>query len=169
MAADVARFRPVHPADSALVAALNGACFEEAWTVAAVGTLLGVRSTWGVLVFVDTDGGPDPVGYCLARSAQDEIEILSFGILPGYRRRGFGRALLKAVAEQARSRGAGQIFLEVADDNAGGLALYAGAGFLRVGRRPKYYRRSQTGRIDAVVMCLDLATYTLTEESNSGK
>ena len=47
--------------------------------------------------------------------------------------------------------------LEVADDNAGAIALYSGAGFGRVGARRGYYPR-ETGAVDALVMRRDLNT-----------
>ena len=50
---------------------------------------------------------------------------------------------------------AGEIFLEVAADNAPGQALYRGFGFAEVGRRRDYYERN-IGRVDALVLRLAL-------------
>jgi ribosomal-protein-alanine N-acetyltransferase len=57
----------------------------------------------------------------------------------------------------AAARGATRLFLEVADDNAAALALYARAGFSEAGRRPGYYARPDGVRQDALILALNLA------------
>ncbi len=64
------------------------------------------------------------------------------GVLPAWRRRGIGRALLDAVVAEAGARGIASIVLEVAADNEAARRLYAALGFVQVGRRPRYYRRA---------------------------
>jgi ribosomal-protein-alanine N-acetyltransferase len=56
----------------------------------------------------------------------------------------------------AAAQGATRLFLEVADDNAAALALYARAGFSEAGRRPGYYARPDGGRQDALILALNL-------------
>ncbi|MFU1477623.1 hypothetical protein ACM25N_07930 [Roseovarius sp. C7] len=48
-------------------------------------------------------------------------------------------------------------FSEVAEDNAGAIALYRAAGFGECGRRKGYYRRAG-GAVDALVLAKDLDT-----------
>ncbi len=158
------RFRALVLTDAELVAAMHSACFPDAMSASGARLLLGVRTTWGTLAYREAGPGPDPVGYCIARGTGAESEILDFGILPVFRRRGLGRALLRAVVGEARRRGVRKLFLEVADDNPAGRGLYADAGFLIVGHRPGYYRRSPNRRVDALLMCLELSTEALTQE-----
>jgi len=158
-------FRPLAPGDGDLLAALHRACFAEEMSPDAARLLLGVPATWGLLAYSEDDAGPKPVGFCLVRGVRQEPEILNIGILPDLRGRGLGRSRLRAVLKEVRRRGAGRLFLEVADDNPAGQRLYAAEGFVTVGRRPGYYRRSPNGRVDALLMCLDFTTYTLTGES----
>ena len=61
------------------------------------------------------------------------------------------------AADEAAQRGAREVFLEVRADNPTAQALYASEGFVEVGRRPRYY---QPDDVDAVVMKLDLASWT---------
>jgi ribosomal-protein-alanine N-acetyltransferase len=49
---------------------------------------------------------------------------------------------------EAAARGAAAILLEVATDNTTARALYASAGFVVIGRRPRYY----PGGGDAAIM-----------------
>ena len=65
-------------------------------------------------------------------------------------------ALLAAAIGLAQESGAESMFLEVAEDNAAALALYAKAGFTEAGRRRGYYRRSGGTAVDARVLRLDL-------------
>ncbi len=91
-------------------------------------------------------------GFVFWRSLGEEAEILSIGVAPAMRRRGGGRALLDEVIERARSEGVRKLFLEVDVANASAAALYASAGFERIGQRKRYYKNGG----DALVMRLNL-------------
>jgi ribosomal-protein-alanine N-acetyltransferase len=58
------------------------------------------------------------------------------------------------VIDWCRAQGAEAVELEVRASSAGAIALYAGLGFVGVGRRPKYYSGPED---DAVLMRLELA------------
>jgi ribosomal-protein-alanine N-acetyltransferase len=79
----------------------------------------------------------------------DSAEVLTVGVVPTARRHGIARLLLARLLDEARRRGAREVFLEVRVDNTAALALYDREGFARVGRRRGYYDH---GRVDAVVM-----------------
>jgi ribosomal-protein-alanine N-acetyltransferase len=59
------------------------------------------------------------------------------------------------VLDRAARHGAEAVFLEVAEDNAAAIALYANNKFVEVGRRPGYYSRKD-GRVTALVMRRDV-------------
>lgn len=82
--------------------------------------------------------------------------VLSLGmmVLPEFRARGGGRALLRAALEHARASGAHKVELEVWPDNARAIALYASAGFAVEGVRRLHYRRSDGRLRSAIVMAL---------------
>ena len=131
------------------LAVLHAACFpEDPWDAAALERILTLSGAFGYLAW-DND---DPVGFALVRDLGGEIEILSVGVLPECRQRGIGRALLDAVCGGAQERGAASIVLEVAADNVAAQCLYNGMGFVRAGRRPRYYRRSGAEAADALIM-----------------
>jgi len=67
------------------------------------------------------------------------------------RRFGVGAALLADSMDRARAAGAAALFVDVAADNAGALALYRRAGFVQVGRRPGYYAAA-AGAQDALIL-----------------
>jgi len=133
-------------ADAAPLAALHAACFGAAWDAAAITALL---ATPGTFAFHSDDG------FVLARTADDEAEILTLAVAPAARGRGLGRALLEAAIAQARAMGAQSLFLEVGADNPQALALYAGLGFAKVGTRKAYYS-TPSGGTDALLLRLPL-------------
>jgi ribosomal-protein-alanine N-acetyltransferase len=137
-----------------LLAALHEAAFDEPWSAVALGELLIKPGNFALLAECqDARATAAPaLGFIFARAGGGECEILTLAVLPAMRRRKIATALLAAVFREATARGAAAIFLEVAADNHGALALYAEQGFAVVGRRAAYYQRASAGRIDALVM-----------------
>jgi [ribosomal protein S18]-alanine N-acetyltransferase len=79
----------------------------------------------------------------------DEAHITTFGVHPGWRRRGVGRRMLVALFDLAWELRAARMTLEVRVGNTAAQALYAELGFEVAGRRVAYY--SDDGE-DALVM-----------------
>ena len=118
-------------AEAAALAALHRAAFPaEAWDAPAIAALLALPGGFALR----GEGG-----FLLARLAADEAEILTLAVIPAARRAGLGRALVEGACAFAGAQGARAMFLEVGEDNAAALALYAAAGFERVGGRRGYY------------------------------
>jgi len=147
---------PAGPAHVALLTALHGRCFTPGWSTATMATLIGLPGTFGLLATALDNGAAQPVGFALARSAADEAELLSIGVVPESQRRGIARRLIAACVERVAGLGAAALFLEVGEANVGARALYEGLGFRVVGRRERYYRMPDGGFEDAVVMRRDL-------------
>jgi [ribosomal protein S18]-alanine N-acetyltransferase len=131
------------PASAAVpLAELHRACFpEDPWEAPVLERILTLAGTFGYLAW----HGETPSGFILARNLGREVEVLSLGVLPRWRRRGIGRGLIDAVVGEATRCGVGSIVLEVASENEPARRLYAAFGFIQVGRRPRYYRQSGTG------------------------
>ncbi|HEY1260846.1 MAG TPA: GNAT family N-acetyltransferase [Stellaceae bacterium] len=131
---------------------LHRACFpEDPWDIRAMTDILRLPGCFGAVAWSIAE----PVGFALALALGEESEILALGVVPARRRAGIGAALLEAICDAARRCDARSVVLEVAADNTGARALYAGRGFVPIGRRPDYYRRGQLP-IDALVLRLDL-------------
>ena len=93
-------------------------------------------------------GAAKPVGFAILRSAAEEAEVLSIGVVPQSRGRGVGAALLRDALERLPHHRARALFLEVDGGNVAALALYRRFGFVEVGRRKSYYAPGA----DAIVM-----------------
>lgn len=131
-----------------LLAEVHATAFERPWDAAAFASLLGQV---GVVTLGDADG------FILIRTVLDEAEILTLAVRPEARRRGQGRVLVQAAARTARAMGAQRLHLEVAEDNAAAVALYAAAGFEPSGRRPGYYAREGGPAVAALLLALNLS------------
>lgn len=133
--------------DPEALAALHAACFTThpaPWPATGFRDLLADAATFLIAV---------PDGLVAGRVVAGEAELLTLAVAPPARRRGLARTLLARFDTEAAARAATTAFLEVAEDNAAARALYAGAGWRPVGRRPGYY-----GAIAALILRKDLAS-----------
>jgi ribosomal-protein-alanine N-acetyltransferase len=96
------------------------------------------------------DGAIDGYAGLLAPQGGGQADVQTIAVVERARRRGLGRTLMLALLNEARRRGATEVFLEVRADNPGAQALYLSLGFVEIAVRPRYYR----GGIDAVIMRL---------------
>lgn len=87
----------------------------------------------------EEQGGENVLGFIAARSTLDEVHINNVAVLPSFRRRGIGLALLERVLMDGARMGARKAILEVRAGNAAAQALYGRQGFEVVGRRRDYY------------------------------
>jgi GNAT superfamily N-acetyltransferase len=129
---EVQRIEPPHPA-------LSSRMYEEVggpwqWT----DRLGWDHDRWGAHLERDTvetwvgrlDG--EPAGYAELVREGDEVEVASFGLLPGFAGRGLGGALLSAVTADAWERGARRVWLHTCSlDSPAALPSYERRGFRR--------------------------------------
>lgn len=80
------------------------------------------------------------VGFLVARSAGDEMEILNLAVHPNAHRQGIGTELLRNAVCGAPEPPARRIFLEVRSSNTAAKKFYQANGFSQTGVRPNYYR-----------------------------
>ena len=128
------------PQDWHAVIALEQAIFpEDPWTPGMVAEELssGLSVYFGVCA--DAPQGELPVlcGYAGVKVGLDS-DVMTMGVLPDFRGRGLGRALMDALLELARQRGSERVFLEVRASNTPAITLYEQSGFERVGVTKNY-------------------------------
>jgi ribosomal-protein-alanine N-acetyltransferase len=149
-----AGLRAVGALDAEVIAALHGESFEhEPWSTRAVAEILALPGAFGYLA----ERERQPAGFALALAVADDCEILSIAVRPTSRRRGLGRALLRAALQRARSLGSKTAYLEVAEDDPQAQAFYHREGFCTCGRRSGYYARNADTAVAAMVLCRPLA------------
>jgi ribosomal-protein-alanine N-acetyltransferase len=98
-----------------------------------------LERSWARLwVARETPGGV-ALGFLLAWSVADELQIVNVATHRDFRRRGVGRALVSFALETARRQGARLVLLEVRRSNQAAIALYRAHGFSVCNVRRAYY------------------------------
>lgn len=93
------------------------------------------------------------IGYCGMWLVMDEAHITNIAVLPEFRGKKLGEALMKQAMALAREEGAKTMTLEVRVSNIVAQSLYRKLGFLNGGIRKRYYSDNQE---DALVMWVNL-------------
>jgi [ribosomal protein S18]-alanine N-acetyltransferase len=93
------------------------------------------------------------IGYCGAWVVIDEAHVTNVAILPAYRGRHLGEALLRKMMTVAKDMGARSMTLEVRVTNNVAQSLYRKLGFQNGGIRKNYYTDNQE---DALVMWVNI-------------
>jgi len=142
------RLRAATAVDAPALAEVHASAFDAPWTAQDLAHFVADRTAFALVA--ETDAG-ETVGFILCRLIAGEAEMLTLAVRPAHRRQGVAAALVAGALGLAAQR-AEAMFLEVAVDNPGAIALYERAGFAAVGRRAAYYSRPHGGGVDAVVM-----------------
>ncbi|NLP36590.1 MAG: ribosomal protein S18-alanine N-acetyltransferase [Firmicutes bacterium] len=90
------------------------------------------------------------VGYAGIWVVLDEAHITTLAVSPQWQGKGIGKTLLQHVINEADSKGAVRMTLEVRVSNSKAQELYKKFGFVACGRRPNYYHDE-----DALIMWLE--------------
>ena len=134
-------------------ARLHALCFPgESWSRADFEGILRIAGASGHWAIDPAASQREPSGFLFDMLLGHAGEIVTLGVAPAARRRGAARALVENLLARARALGIASLTLEVADDNAGALALYETLGFQPVGTRRGYYRRPDASMMDAQLL-----------------
>ncbi len=140
--------RTAAAADVDAIVAIAQACFGASAWGAAHFAPHPARTT-----FLAETPRPSLVANCIAYSVLEcvgeEAELQAIAVLPDWRRRHVGQALLERARAEGRQRGARHMFLEVRESNLLAQYFYRRFDFAACGTRPSYYRAPEEA---AVVM-----------------
>ena len=160
------RIEPIASPDLRRVAAIHGACFDDAWSEDMIRRVLTTAGAFGLVARSPADRSI--VAFALARVAVDECELLSLGVAPDRQRQGIGGALLDAAMARAAVLRVRRFFLEVGEFNAPARRLYESRGLQIVGRRADYYALEGGGAMDALTMRCEPVSVANRTEIGSG-
>ncbi len=133
-----AALRVAGPDDLELFTALEAEVFaEDPWTPYMIAEEL---SSPASRYWIATDASGDVVGYGGVKVGGDQADVMTIGVRPHARGRGYGGAILDTLLAWSREAGAREIFLDVRPSNEGAIGLYESRGFAEIGRRPRYFR-----------------------------
>ena len=142
--------------DARTASRIHGEAFARAWGDGEFESLISQQSVFGFLACPEGRSRDAAAGFVLSREAAGEAEILSIGISPRQRRSGLGWRLMRSAMQEARRRGAEELFLEVDETNTAAVAMYRKLEFVQVGERRAYYAQQGAPSTTALVMRRDL-------------
>lgn len=106
------------------------------------------------VALVAAGGEPgEVIGFAVASVVTPQADLESIAVAEPEQGRGLGRDLLRALAEELRTLGVGEVLLEVRASNTGALGFYRKTGWSETGRRRTYYADPEE---DAVLMSWQL-------------
>jgi len=108
--------------------------------------------------------GEDIVGHAIISVIAGESHMLNLSIARRHQRQGYGRQFIEFLVNEARSREAHTMMLEVRPSNIAAINCYNSAGFNEIGSRKDYYP-APDGREDALLFAKQITPST---ESASG-
>ena len=132
-------------ADLKFVIEVEKQAYSHPWTIGIFRDCLRVGYSCWVLTERDSI-----IGYGIVMLAAGEAHILNLCVKPEYQGKGFGRNLLKFLADRALQSDIDMILLEVRRSNQSAIKLYLSEGFHELGVRDNYYP-AETGREDAII------------------
>jgi len=139
--------RTAAPDDVSAIAALEARSLgSDAWSAKLVEE--GVTGALPTIRYLVAEADGAVVGYAAASLVAGIAELQRIAVDDRHRRSGIATELVDAVVRAASDEGADRLLIEVREDNAGAIALYAARGFVEIDRRPRYYRDGGT----AIVM-----------------
>ena len=142
------QLRRANEVDLAEIMALEDEIYpDDAWSSENMALELTGDHTYYLVAIAD-DGAIDAYAGLMAPLGTGQGDIQTVTVAPRARRQGLGRTLMLALIDEARRRGAEELFLEVRADNENAQALYTELGFAAIAVRKRYYR----GGIDALSM-----------------
>jgi ribosomal-protein-alanine N-acetyltransferase len=137
--------RSMRPADLDGVVAIEERAYEFPWSRGIFNDCLLAGYYCAVL-----EADSEVTGYAIMSVAAAEGHILNLCVENQLRRRGLGRTLLNYLLARVGPLNMERLFLEVRPSNSAAIALYASAGFTRLGTRKDYYK-TLGDREDALV------------------
>lgn len=143
------QLRSITCQDAPLLAVIHALSMESSWTESEFLNLLQNPCCGGWLALADGNA----VGFIMVSFVPPEAEILTFVVIPEWRRRQVGHKLLQHFLSICQPR-IHCVFLEVDCSNQPAIHLYKKMGFQQVGMRKNYYQHSSGSFSDAFVMQL---------------
>jgi len=104
------------------------------------------------------------VGHAVISIVGDESHMLNLSIAREHQRKGYGRQFVEFLLNEARTRQAQTMLLEVRPSNQAAINCYNSAGFNEIGCRKEYYP-ADDGREDALLLAKHISPVSNSDNS----
>lgn len=125
------------------IAEIEKYCFSTPWTSEQI------KSSNDSTVFFLAKEGKKTVGYGGMYTVLDEGYVTNIGVLPDFRRKGWGKKLVNELLNFSKEKGLAFLSLEVRVSNMAAISLYSYFGFEKAGVRKDFYHNPKE---DALIM-----------------
>ena len=122
--------------DVKAVAAIEKATFSRTWSAESFRREVETNVAARYLV---AEKNGQVIGYAGAWVVLDECHITNIAVAEAERGHGYGKQLVSALMQYVSNLGAAWADLEVRVSNSRAQHVYAGAGFIPIGKRKRYY------------------------------
>lgn len=126
------------------------------WSEESLLTTLNLTTTKVFLLTLNSDIVAQPIGFAVLQVVDEEVELLSIGIIPEKQNKGIGKLFLSRIKTQLQNLKYQKIFLEVNAENKTAIFVYKYSGFQILTKRIGYYRGENGALYDCLVMALNL-------------
>ncbi len=133
---DEVHIRRMGPADVDQVTGIERSTFAVPWSRESFQREMEKNVAARYLV---AEKGDSVIGYAGAWVILDECHITNIAVSDPERGKGIGRMLVEALLQYVSNLGAAYATLEVRVSNTRAIHLYESLGFIRMGRRKRYY------------------------------
>ena len=147
---DTLIFRQMTEEDIEQILEIEQASFATPWSREAFYNEL-YQNQFAVYLVLEEKGRV--VGYCGVWIVVDEAHITNVALLPEFRGKGMGEAIMRQLMLVAKGKGAQTMTLEVRVSNDVARSLYRKLGFQEGGLRKNYYTDNQE---DGLVMWVNI-------------
>ena len=149
-------FTNINNADINVLMPIENACHSHPWNEKTFSSCIGNRY-FGEKLVESLDNTENVIGFYVGELVIDEATLMDICVEPSAQGKGYGKQLLHQFTQQAKSKGALKIWLEVRAKNISAQMMYINAGFVEISRRTGYYPSSSGfGYEDAIIMSLSL-------------
>jgi ribosomal-protein-alanine N-acetyltransferase len=149
-------FTNINNADINVLMPIENACHSHPWNEKTFSSCIGNRY-FGEKLVESLNDKENVIGFYVGELVIDEATLMDICVEPSAQGKGYGKQLLHQFTQQAKSKGALKIWLEVRAKNISAQMMYINAGFVEISRRTGYYPSSSGfGYEDAIIMSLSL-------------
>ena len=129
--------KPMTPEDVSMVYAVEEACFSVPWSEDSFRRIFFYGENYYLTAWEDGI----IVGFIGLMAVCGEGDITNVAVLPSYRKRGIGDALVASMISLAKEKNITKIMLEVRSSNEAAIHLYEKYGFTFLCIRKNYYEK----------------------------
>lgn len=141
--------RKARPEDAPQVYEVEKACSSRLWTEEQL--LEEIEFEHAYTSVCEVDG--KVAGFATMQTAAEFAHINEFGVLPAYRRSGYGRMIMHDLIRECSQRGCTHLSLEVRESALPARNLYGSLGFRQEGIRKRFYHDPEE---DALVLVKEI-------------